>query len=776
MSSLKESLSKAVDHLQSDKEPDYTSFIRRLREQPEKSNVSSLKAMTGRYLVEEAHLFFEELQADLSSIKIQGDNVDELWCLLDWHRYILAIWAEQVRKATMILENRWVDITQSLETILKATVSLNRLHALPSKNHQRSALGASDNSLSFERSIHVSDGPRNHPTLNEKDLDMLQTLVAATCEGAWATPLVHEAAFTGIIDSVMDTLVEARSRARLQMHHHSGLESAEFRGFIRTLEHEIKLLISFSPAKEQDELYIALYRALRAALLKSDYHDIRYVQFYHSFLSTWPLNNEELQLEVDKDFQNRVQDIFGRVIAPTTFSRYLRSAPYNIKDLEDILALGADVRGQVNGRIDNPLWAAAGKESSIHLFKALVHAGAPYKNERYSNSSPLDATAEAGHLDIVAFLLTSEEHHFDIDINHGDRERRTALHSASERCRKSVVGLLMQQPKIDLNPRDADGFTPFQLAVAANAKRPEKFATIMKFIQNKSVKVGYRARGGENALHLAASSRDATLKTIIKHVQGINDQNFIGNTPLHRAVRFNSRPNIELLLKHGADPTIMNVERATPLLLACEELHLGPMQVLLSLPHSLTYQCPTPIRLAKCYSGSHEHVSPVTFVLRDLNGAEKKRLAHIGLALKVILAAKPDLEVRDSNGRSVLSRVVQTASEAMLEDLLQAGADVNSQDDSGRTPLHMLMFSDDRVCSDKVEILLDWGADPNCQDMYGRAAIPADWERRYKRDIVKVIKQYKAEKARLKQEEDLRALAEQTKAYVMEQKQKNIEK
>ena len=87
-----------------------------------------------------------------------------------------------------------------------------------------------------------------------------------------------------------------------------------------------------------------------------------------------------------------------------------------------------------------------------------------------------------------------------------------------------------------------------------------------------------------NALHLAATPRDATLKIVVGHVKGINSRNHEGMTPLHEAVRCNSWPNIELLLNYGADPTIVDDSGFTPLLLACYERHLGPMKTLLSLP------------------------------------------------------------------------------------------------------------------------------------------------------------------------------------------------
>lgn len=763
------------------KEHDYTLVIRRSREEPETSNITSLKVLAGRRFVQEAHLFFEELQAGLSSIDIQGNNVDELLCMLDWHRYILAVWTEQFSKANNVPDTKWMDIKESWETIIQAAVSLNLKYACSTTSHQRSALHASTDSLIFERFFHDS---RINRILTIEDENLVESIIAATGERAWATPFLHEIAFTEMIDSVMDNLEKPQSSKHTKEQRRPGIQSSEFEGFIQILAKEIKLLTDLSPAKEQDALHKALSRALRTALLEYNYNQsIKHLQFHHSLISNWPFNNRALELEIDTIFQERVQKTFGCVISPTTFSRRRKSTPYAVEDLQNIIALGADVRGEVMGLRDCSLWAAAGSDCSIQLFEALVHAGAPYSIERDSSSSPLQAAARAGNLDIVAFLLRSKQHRFKIDINDSDRHGKTALHYAAEGCNESVVDFLLQQRKIDTNCQDSQWYTPFLLAIQATADRSKKYATIKRFVRNKSVDCNLRATDSVNGLHLAAMARDATLKIVLRHVQGINDQDWTGDTPLHKAVECNSKPNIDVLLKNGADPTIVNEGRLTPLLLACHKRHLGPMELLLSLPQSLTAQCPAPFGGSSYGSGYpiHEHWSPVTLVLQDLSGVGKRTLAHTRLALKIILAAKPDLEVRDGKGRSVLNRVVKTVDEGMLRDLLHAGADINSQDNRGRTPVHRLLscyFPDHR----KLKLLLEWGADPDIKDNDGEAAIADDWEDTTARywqwggKLKSVTRQHKAEKAKVQEQKSLQVLAEQAKAYAMKQKQEKTKK
>ena len=777
MSFLSQYTSDDADGLASSDNHDYTSVIRKSSEHLGDSSVESLTTLAGRHLVHEASCFFEELQADLSSIVIPGDNADELWCLLDWHRYILAVWTQQLGMASHVPESKWVFVKESWEVIIEAAVSLNIRHALPSKEHQRSILQVIPNTLSFEESLYESRSS-NYLRLGEKEL--VESIVTATREEAWATPLAHEAVFTGLIDSARDTIVRTRPSNTISKYCRPSIQRSEFSDFIRILHEELKLLVALLPMEQQDEFYWALERAFNTALhLDAVDIDIRYLQFYHSLLSTWPSNDEEAQLYIEETFQRRVQRMFEFVILSSPVGRYPESIHYTVQDLEDILALGADVRGEIGRNTDCVLWAAAGSKVPIQIFEALVYAGAPYVNEELSQQSPLHAAASAGNLDIVAFLLASERHHLDINVNDSNEEGQTALHSSVEGCKVRVVDLLLQQPDIDTNHRDRYGDTPFLSAIMISCKRRGKYAVIKRLIQDKRVDCDISTLNGinANALHLAASLKDATLKVIINHVRGINEQDCNGETPLHYAVDCHSKQNIEVLLNHGADPTIPSKNGLTPLVLACSLRHLGPMEILLGLPDSVSNQCPAPFERYDGYSGTPDHWSPVAFVLGNLSGVPRRRREHIGLALKLILAAKPDLEVRDGKGRTVLSQVIETADEYMIEDLLEAGANPSTQDNNGLTPLH-LIFSPYYTHWEKVKLLLEWGADPTIQDMNGITATE-EWEHYHGRGqkvVSRLIMQRRAESIKLQQEGSLQTLAEKAKAYTMKQRQKEDEK
>lgn len=740
---------------------DYTSVIRRSREDPERTNITPLRVLAGRRFVQQAHLFFEELQPSLSSLSIRGQNVDEFWCMLDWQRYILAVWIKQFRDASNVKDTMWIEIKESWVAIIQATVAIILRYASPLRRHQRSTnsnrrltIENSTESLTFKKSVANSWNRRG---LNQDDARLVNSIVDASREKVWELPFLYDLAFTGIIESVRDNLTRTPLSVLTESQRHL-MESSEPRGLIQVLAKRIKLLIDVLPPSSQDALHEAFNRALRNALSdRNENHTIRSLHFHHTLLSQWPSQNPALEVENEMIFHARVQQTFGDVIAPSRYSRLEDLAPYTVKDLSDILALGADLRGVVEGdQKDCCLWAAAKSTGSIQVFEALIHAGAPYVNKPHSGTSPLQAAIEADNMDIVTFLLNSKQHNLTIDINASDRWGRTALHEAARDCNEAVVNLLLHQRGINADCPDNDGYTPLQVTIQSDiASHSKKYATIKTLLRCSSIDPSFEVPDtwrNRKTLHIAAESRDASLSLIIRRFRDINASNLLGETPLHKAVECNSKPNISTLLQHGADPTIVSKDGLTPLLLGCKLRHLGSMKVLLGLPHALTAQCPFPVG-----QGHYGHFSPVTLVLDSISNFGKRSMEHVNLALKIILDAKPDLEVREADGRSVLSSVVNTVDESMLLNLLRAGADVNSKDEKGRTPLHHLLG---HYCPNEkanmVKLLFEYGADLDVQDAEGVPAVPLDWEedswdRGLGRDVVRVIRDEKARRERMKQ-------------------------
>ena len=455
----------------------------------EGSSVKSLTALAGLRSAIAAHLYFEKLQLGLDGILIRGDNVEELWCLVDWHRYILKSWIDVKEQGHRGPEERWVPMMDRWLNIIDAMVDLICNYALPSRHHQRSVLqetvfqgSTSPAELNLRNMLTRTDPEHKLPVLDliiehqraRTDSPRTQELSdgwvdytsearnqfiehqrdASTDSRRMQKPFEKLAA--GIRHNIQGTV----SEETLQIQRQSGIDSSDFQNFLEEIEEKIKELIPLLTEEEQGQLYIVLEGAFQTALRYRPRIEvrIRYMRFVQSLINTWLPSNTSMRSNLDAKFQQEIQEAYGDVIAP------IRSGnPFTIEDLQATIALGADVRGAVHGRDNCSLWAAASSrcrrnlsgQYPIDLFKALVDAGAPYTIEPDENRSPLQAAAECGNIDILAFLLSSKNHPFHIDVNHADASGMTALHRAAAwECGQKEVNILLQHPHVDVNARN----------------------------------------------------------------------------------------------------------------------------------------------------------------------------------------------------------------------------------------------------------------------------------------------------------------------------------
>ena len=102
----------------------------------------------------------------------------------------------------------------------------------------------------------------------------------------------------------------------------------------------------------------------------------------------------------------------------------------------------------------------------------------------------------------------------------------------------------------------------------------------------------------------------------------------------------------------------------------------------------------------------------------DANSQELVKAAFLCDFVRVreLLAAGADPDTPDQDGRSPLFSAVLGNSVGVLALLLESGADPNLRDNDGWTPLH---FAAQESVAEVARILLGRGADPNIQDNDG---------------------------------------------------------
>lgn len=177
-----------------------------------------------------------------------------------------------------------------------------------------------------------------------------------------------------------------------------------------------------------------------------------------------------------------------------------------------------------------------------------------------------------------------------------------------------------------------------------------------------------------------------------------NTRDKYGLTPLHRAARNSAPPLIKALLDPGADVNARDKNGATPL-------------------HWAAYSS-----LAVSLSEAPEVVK----VLLDA-GADPSARNNLGLAPLSIAAAfsKTSVAILNSTRPPQVTPYSYTAGlskiPGFVQTLLDAGADPNTRDKYGFTPLHRAaIFSKIPAV---VQVLLDAGADPGAQTENGLTAL-----------------------------------------------------
>jgi ankyrin repeat protein len=234
-----------------------------------------------------------------------------------------------------------------------------------------------------------------------------------------------------------------------------------------------------------------------------------------------------------------------------------------------------------------------------------VEAGADVNLRAKNGFTPLHFAAEAGHLDIVQYLL---DH--GADVNAREPSGFTPLHLASLAGHAAVVQTLLEKganPNALAGPtrappliaavekghldvarilvdRDADmritvqgpdgrSYTPIDFAqvrrseaeAAGDKAREELFNSMYKFFLRRRSDL----REGVMPLHIASEKGDvATVLSLIRMGKNVNVRDTYGYTPLHFASK-NGRSNVvKVLLDAGARTDLLTEKRETPLDLA----------------------------------------------------------------------------------------------------------------------------------------------------------------------------------------------------------------
>ncbi|KAJ3799079.1 ankyrin repeat-containing domain protein [Lentinula aff. detonsa] len=292
--------------------------------------------------------------------------------------------------------------------------------------------------------------------------------------------------------------------------------------------------------------------------------------------------------------------------------------------------------------------------------------------------TPLMVAASQGNVDMMRMLLGRK-----IDVDSKDFHARTALSYVMRSGSKEAVQLLLKQDIQSVNSKDIFGRTVLFDAVDSGSA---DIISLLLHYHDSDVEFNATDNSGRSALSHTVQCGYSDVVKILLQREGINvnqgDQN--GMVPLLYAST-EGHTLVTKLLCERKEILInaLNENGRSSLSLAAQRGHEGVVNALLSSPE-------IDINLADL-----DLRTPLSF------GAQYGRTVIV----RALLSQKVAIDQKDNLGRTPLSYAAgeRMKGEEIARDLLSAGADHNSVDDSGLTPLKYAL-----KCSNRgvVDVLL----------------------------------------------------------------------
>ena len=301
-------------------------------------------------------------------------------------------------------------------------------------------------------------------------------------------------------------------------------------------------------------------------------------------------------------------------------------------------------------------------------------------------------------------------------------------------------------------------FTPLHLAAS------EEHFEICQLLLERNADVRVHSDGGNTPLHLAASGHHLQIVGILLQYNAeVNSRNEDGRTPLLMAL---SRENalddggstsshqvsqgwqkgdlitrlVRLLLDYGANVNVYDKSRKTPLHFAASEGHLYVARMLLERNADVRVHGDggdTPLHLA----ASSHHLQIVRNLLQ-YNAEVNSRNEDGCTPLLMALSRENALDDGGSTSSHQVSQGWQKGDliARLVRLLLDYGANVNVYDKSRNTPLH---FAASEGHLDVARMLLELGADFDSQNNVGLTPLQqaSQGMREGHRDIVRIIEE-----------------------------------
>ena len=326
----------------------------------------------------------------------------------------------------------------------------------------------------------------------------------------------------------------------------------------------------------------------------------------------------------------------------------------------------------------------------IEIIKDLIEKGVDINLQDADGWTALFAACNDGNAQLTDILLNADADP-NISTNEGTWEGISPLMRASQTGNHEIVKLLIQKGA-DVNKKDQDGWTA--LHWACDEQRDGHDQVVDLLLQaNADVNICSTV-AKLSPLMLACDDKfPQAVKSLLDKEADVNLQQEDGKTALYIACDHNEDEIVEMLLSSDADPNICTNEKTSPLIVASQNGYGKIVQSLLKKENISVDQ-------------QQDDGQTALFIACDAPfGAENSNWV-----VNMLLDAKADPNICTNEKTSPLIKASQHGYDKIMKNLLQRGANIDHQDEGGRTALYVAI---NNSSGKAVDILLGANADPN---------------------------------------------------------------